>query len=95
MCAVTLEMASESKKRSRSPSPDPTPHICAICTDVVDEDDEDALSLPCSAAQGCKSHFHGACIRLWLKYRRTCPLCVRAVSLIGSTHPCSTHPCQT
>ena len=55
---------------------------CAICLDAVDE--AEATTLPC-AAQRCRSHFHGACIRRWLEQKPQCPLCKRRARASGSS----------
>jgi len=46
-------------------------HECSICCQEVEAD---AIALPCRK-RGCRSVFHGICIRPWLERRPSCPLC--------------------
>ena len=62
------------------PPPEPEPkEMCAVCYEDVCPGAQGTRSLPCSAAHGCRSHFHSICIDTWLRRKRDCPLCKRPV----------------
>lgn len=61
----------------------PACHECSICYSSIEDD---AVALPCSA-HGCRSFFHGTCIKPWLQKNPSCPLCRSSLASLARRLP--------